>query len=150
MRIDDELPARGIEKKGKGSPARKTGTVVTTLFGRTLQQQQEDVLDDFQKELKELKREIDRVGDALDRDPTMANFKAFRELLTQLSRKVLSNAYKLELVSGPSSPRVHEIVATIDREADELYRLIMSEQKSNIKITDKILELKGLVISFFL
>ncbi len=149
MRIDDELPARGIEKKGKGVPARKAGSVVTTIFGRTLQRQ-EDVLDDYQKELKELKREIDRVGDALDRDPTMANFKAFRGLLSQLSRKVLSNAYKLELVSGPSSPRVHEIVATIDREADELYRLIMAEQKDHMKITDKIMELKGLVINFFL
>lgn len=149
MRIDDELPSRGIEKKGKGVPARKTGSVVTTLFGRTLQRQ-EDVLDDYQNELGELKREIDRVGDNLDRDPTMANFKAFRDLLSQLSRKVLSNSYKLELVSSPSSPRVHEIVATIDREADELYRLIMSEQKDHMKITGKIMELKGLVISFFL
>ena len=149
MRIDDELPPRGIEKKGKGAPARKTGSVVTTLFGRTLQRQ-EDVLDDYQNELGELKREIDRVGDNLDRDPTMANFKAFRDLLSQLSRKVLSNSYKLELVSSPSSPRVHEIVATIDREADELYRLIMSEQKDHMKITGKIMELKGLVISFFL
>lgn len=149
MRIDDELPARGIEKKGKGTAARKAGSVVTTIFGRTLQRQ-EDALDDYQKELMELKREIDRVGDALDRDPTMANFKAFRELLSQLSRKVLSNSYKLELVSSPSSPRVHEIVATIDREADELYRLIMTEQKDHMKITDKIMELKGLVINFFL
>lgn len=149
MRIDDELPARGIEKKGKGGAARKAGSVVTTIFGRTLQRQ-EDALDDYQKELMELKREIDRVGDALDRDPTMANFKAFRELLSQLSRKVLSNSYKLELVSSPSSPRVHEIVATIDREADELYRLIMTEQKDHMKITDKIMELKGLVINFFL
>lgn len=149
MRIDDELPARGIEKKGKGTATRKTGTVVTTLFGRTLQRQ-EDALDDYQKELMELKREIDRVGDALDRDPTMANFKSFRGLLSQLSRKVLSNSYKLELVSDPSSPRVHEIVATIDRNADELYRLIMTEQKDHMKITDKIMELKGLVINFFL
>lgn len=34
----------------------------------------------------------------------------------------------------------------IDREADNLYRLIMTENKDRLAITNKILELKGLVI----
>ncbi len=69
---------------------------------------------------------------------------------TQLSRKVLSTAYKLELQSSPASSRCHEIISVIDREADELYRLIIAEQKDHIKITSKIAELKGLVVNFFL
>ena len=148
MRINDDIPSRGVEKKGKGSASRKEGGAGSP-FASGLSRQVE-ARTDMQQELHDLKAEIERAGDDLEREPTMANFKSFRNLISQLSRKVLTGAYKLELQSGPASPRCHEIIAVIDREADELYRLIISEQKDRLKITHKIMELKGLVVDFLL
>lgn len=150
MRINDDVPAKGIDrKKGRETTARKAaeGGGLASLFASSLRRQELEICD-TQQELQELKREIDQAGDNLDKDPSMANFKTFRTLIAQLSRKVLTGAYKLELKSGPNSPSCHELITVIDQKADELYRLIMGEHKDRLKITHKIMELKGLVVDF--
>jgi uncharacterized protein len=150
VRINDDMPAKGIDrKKSREAASRKSaeGGGIASLFSTSLRRQELEIAD-YQQELQELKREIDQAGEELDQDPTMGRFKTFRTLITQLSRKVLTGAYKLELQSGPNSPSCHEVIKVIDRAADELYRLIMSEQKDRLKITHKIMELKGLVVDF--
>jgi len=149
MRINDELLPKVIDrKKGKGNAAgRSADGGLASLFSLNLRRQESEI--DFrQRELEELKQDIDRAGDALEQDPTMANFKTFRTLITELSRKVLTSAYKVEIQGGPNSPTIHEIITVIDKKADELYRLVMGEQKDRLAITNKIMELKGLVIDF--
>lgn len=148
MRINDDVPAKGIDrKKGRETTARKSsdGSGIASLFAGSLRRQELEI-SDYQQELQELKQEIDQAGDNLDKDPSMANFKTFRTLIAQLSRKVLTGAYKLELKNGPNS--CHELITVIDKKADELYRLIMGEQKDRLSITHKIMELKGLVVDF--
>ena len=149
MRINDELPAKGIDRKRAREAAQRKsdGGGITSLFAGALRRQEHE-LADYQQELQELKREIDKPGDHLDRDPTMAKLKAYRNLINKISRKVLTGAYKLEMQSSPNRPNCHEQITVIDRAADELYRLVMSEQKDRLKITHKIMELKGLVVDF--
>jgi uncharacterized protein len=149
VRINDDIPAKGIDrKKSREAASRKSAEGgIASLFSTSLRRRELEIAD-YQQELQELKREIDQAGEELDQDPTMARFKTFRTLITQLSRKVLTSAYKLELQNGPNSPSCHEVIQVVDRAADELYRLIMSEQKDRLKITHKIMELKGLVVDF--
>jgi uncharacterized protein YaaR (DUF327 family) len=150
MRINDELLPKVIDrKKGKGAaPGKSTqGGGLTSLFALNLGRQTTEI-DSRQRELEELKQDIDKAGNDLERDPTMANFKTFRGLITELSRKVLTGAYKVEMQGGPNSPHIHEIITVVDKKADELYRLVMGEQKDRLAITNKIMELKGLVVDF--
>ena len=144
MRIDD-VRRKGVEK-GSGRPATgKTGGLRSLFTGRL--QHEELKLVDYHLELEELKSAIDHAGDTLDREPTVANFREFRGLLGAITKKVLDMAYRLEKIGGtPLDPHYHEIVAVIDRESDQLYQLMLRQQKDHIAITTKIMEIKGLVV----
>jgi len=151
MRINDNLPSREVEKKsGKSkSTSKGKGGAGTSLFAVRLTKSEKELSDDQAAELQELKQRIEQAGDDLDRDPTMANFKAFRDLLGAFARKASAEAYRVERVrSSGITPHEHELVTVIDREADELYHLIVSEQKNRIAITAKIMRIKGLVVNF--
>ncbi|WP_298269569.1 YaaR family protein [Geobacter sp.] len=148
MRINDKLSARDIEKKAKKGSLTKAGEGSTSPFVRALSRRQAEFLS-YEQELEELKDEIDRAGSELEREPTIANFKVFRDLIGALTKKVTSHAYRLERIGGNTlNPRCFEIVTVIDREADNLYRLIMTQNKDRLAITNKIMELKGLVVDF--
>ena len=150
MRIDEKVSTRSVDKKTRKTESRQGSGVRSSPFAADLAKSGEK-LTDRAVELEELKKEIDLAGDNLERDPTMANFKSFRELLTSLARKVTADAYRVELLHGTSrAPAYHEVISVIDHHADTLYRLIMSQQKDRIKIAAKIQEIKGLVISFSL
>ncbi|WP_298435246.1 YaaR family protein [Geobacter sp.] len=148
MRINDKLSARDIEKKAKKGSLVKTGEGSASPFVRALSRRQTEFLS-YEQELEELKDEIDRAGTELEREPTIANFKVFRDLIGALTKKVTSHAYRLERIGGNTlNPRCFEIVTVIDREADNLYRLIMTQNKDRLAITNKIMDLKGLVVDF--
>ncbi|GAM09812.1 hypothetical protein OR1_02094 [Geobacter sp. OR-1] len=148
MRIDDKLPSRNVAKKSQKDGSRKGEVVSNSLFAASLTGMG-DKLTNRAVELEELKREIDMAGDSLERDPSMANYKSFRELLAMLAKKVTAEAYKVELLGGtPGAPAYHEVIRVIDSHADSLYRMIVSEQKDRIKIAAKIEQIKGLVLSF--
>ncbi len=83
----------------------------------------------------------------LENEPTLPNFKKFREVLGKLAKKVSSEAYRLEKVGGtPMNPRYYEIITVIDREADKLYQLVIKEQKDRMAITNSVIGIKGLVV----
>lgn len=148
MRINDKSGSRQIDKKGKSTPAKKSADSGTSLFARKLGLVSRDSAN-YAGQLQELKEEIDRAGDSLEKEPTIVNFKLFRDLISAFARKVSSEAYRLEIQGSPGQ-RCHEIITIIDREADALYHLIMQEQKNHIKITAQIMKIKGLVVDFHL
>lgn len=148
MRIDNKLPSRSVDKKSQKNDSRRGVAGGSSAFAANLVSVGEK-LTSRAVDLEELKREIDMAGDSLERDPSMAHYKAFRELLARLAKKVTAEAYKVELLGGsPSAPAYHEVIQVIDSHADSLYRLIISEQKDRIKIASKIEQIKGLVLSF--
>ncbi|GLI38867.1 DUF327 family protein [Geobacter hydrogenophilus] len=149
MRINDKISSRDVGKKAeKGTLVRAGGGEANSPFVRALTLRRTE-LDTYEQQLQDLKEEIDRAGTDLEREPTVANFRTFRDLIATLAKTVTSNAYRLERVGGTSlNPRCFEIITVIDREADNLLRLIMTENKDRLKITNKIMELKGLIIDF--
>ncbi|CAG0951339.1 YaaR family protein [Geobacter sp.] len=149
MRINDKISSRDVEKKaGKGTLVRSGGGEGNSPFVRALSLRRTEI-DTYEQQLLDLKDEIDRAGTELEREPTIANFRSFRDLIATLAKTVTSNAYRLERVGGTTiNPRCFEIVTVIDREADSLLRLIMTENKDRLAITNKIMELKGLIVDF--
>ena len=129
-----------------------TGTPTTfkkglsALFSRELQTQTADI-DTYEHEVTELQKEIDAAGDKLAEDPTLQNFKHFREQLSRLAKRINSEAYRLEKFGGtPQNPRYYEIITVINSEADRLYELIIRQQRDNLAITAKVIGIKGLVV----
>lgn len=144
MRIGDKTGPLGIKGRENKGEARRRGATGSSAFAGRLT---ELVGVQAVQEIGDLKQRIDEAGDLLDREPTIANFRIFRELLGDLTRAVTGMAYRLEKIGGtPADPRYLEAVTVIDRQADQLYRLVMHEQQDRMRITSKIMELKGLVI----
>ena len=149
MRINDKSGSRSIEKKGKGPATKGVGGASAPLFAGRLTQVAKSS-SEYPGELQRLKDEIDKAGSVLEQEPTIVNFKAFRELIGALAKKVSAEAYRIDLVSGGFTGRTHEVMTVIDKEADLLYHLIMREQKDHIRIISQIIKIKGLVVDFLL
>lgn len=146
MRIQDDLNSRDINRKSKKT-AERAGASKERSFAKALEETAAE-LDAFEGEASALKDQIDDAGSALDNDPSPANYERFRDLIGALTKKVSSEAYRYRKVGVThSQPDGYQIVQTINQELDQLYRLIMREQKDRIAITNKIVRLKGLVVN---
>ena len=143
MRIKETLTTRDIERKNGKKAIVATGTA--SLFAATLQQQTED--SSYEQEIDILRREIEQAGDKLQKEPTVPNFKLFRDLLSRLAKRVSAEAYRLEKIGGtPQNPRYFEIITIINAEADRLYNLIVTENKNHLAITANVINIKGMVV----
>ena len=144
MRIRDGLSTTGIGQQGKNPPALKSGA--GSPFATELTNRRTDITT-YEQEVDNLRYEIEMVGDRLAGEPTLPNFKRFRELLGQLAKRISSEAYRLEKIGGtPQNPRTFEIITIINAEADKLYNLIVSANRDSMAITAKVIGIKGLVV----
>jgi uncharacterized protein YaaR (DUF327 family) len=148
MRIDEKTGSRRIGKKGQGSETKRVVDAGSALFADRLTLVARGNAD-YAGELQLLKEEIDRAGDLLEQEATIVNFKAFRERIGTMARRVSTEAYRIEQVGGASG-RSHEVLTVIDKEADLLYHLVMREQKDHIRIVAQILKIRGLVVDILL
>jgi uncharacterized protein len=144
MRIKDASSIREIEKNtSKKSPLLK-GTI--SIFAAELSQQQTGI-NTYEQEIEKLREEINEAGDNLEKEPTLSNFKRFRDLLSKLAKQISNEAYHLEKIGGtPQNPRYFEIITVINAEADHLYNLIIKENKNHLAITAKVIGIKGMVV----
>jgi uncharacterized protein YaaR (DUF327 family) len=144
MRIKDLFSIRNVEKRSdRKSPVTKG---VASLFASTLDQQQGDD-GSYEQELDALRKDIEQAGEKLQKEPTLPNFKQFRNLLSSLAKRVSAEAYRLEKIGGtPQNPRYFEIITVINTEADRLYNLIIKENKNHLAITANVINIKGMVV----
>jgi len=144
MRIQDTSSLKELDKNTRStSPVKK---VLSSIFASELTQQ-EQVAGTYQDEVETLRKEIEAAGDKLTREPILANFKQFRDLLSSLAKRISTEAYRLEKFGGTSqNPRYYEVIAVIDREADALYKLIVAENRDSLAITAKVIGIKGMVV----
>ncbi|MDD2732829.1 MAG: YaaR family protein [Desulfuromonadaceae bacterium] len=144
MRIIDSSSVRELDKNSKStSPMKK---IMSSFFADELSHHEEDV-DSYQDDIDTLRSSIEKAGNLLTSEPTLANLKYFRDLLSTLAKKVNAEAYRLDKFGGtPQNPRYYEIITVINREADHLYNLIVTENKNTMAITAKIIGIKGLVV----
>jgi len=149
MRINEKPDSPSVAKKGKGGAAKAVSASTKPLFAGRLAEVAKSSTD-YPGELSRLKEEIDEAGALLEKEPTIVNFKAFRNLLGTVAKKVSAEAYRIELLGGGFTGRTHEVITVIDKEADLLYHLIMREQKDHIRIVAQIVKIKGLVVDFLL
>ncbi len=145
MKITDKNNLRDIRKENQPS-ALKNSKGLFSLFSTEISSRQIK-LDQYDKDISELRTALEDTGNLLEQEPTIQNFKRFRELLSKIAKQVSTEAYKLEKIGGtPMNPRYYEIITVIDREADKLYELIVKEQKDRMAITASVIGIKGLIV----
>lgn len=146
MKITDKNGVRDLRKSAQQSPSKKDGAGLFSLFSSELQTKQQEI-DHYNQDITELRTSLESAGKTLEQEPTIQNFKRFRELLSRLAKQVSNEAYRLEKVGGtPMNPRYYEIITVIDKEADKLYELVVKEQKDRMAITASVIGIKGLVV----
>ena len=144
MRIKEAGFFRDIVKGSSKSIASKSDS--TLSFADALQSKSSEQ-DSYTQEVDQLRQEIDTAGDALMKEPTLANFKKYKDLLGQLAKRISNEAYHLEKIGGTAmNPRYFEVIKVINSEADELYKLIVSQQRDNMKVIEKVIGIKGMVV----
>ena len=146
MKITDKNNIRDLRKGLQTTPSKSGRAGLFSLFSSELQSKQHEV-DHYKQSIDELKTSLESAGQTLEQEPTINNFKKFRELLSKLAKQVSNEAYRLEKVGGtPMNPRYYEIITIIDKEADKLYELVVKEQKDRMAITASVIGIKGLVV----
>lgn len=146
MKITDKSNVRDA-RKGNQFPASKNSSGgLFSLFSSEINSSYIK-FNQHDKDISELRTALDAVGNSLEQEPTINNFKRFRELLSKIAKQVSTEAYRLEKIGGtPMNPRYYEIITVIDKEADKLYELIVKEQKDRMAITASVIGIKGLVV----
>ena len=146
MKITDKNNIRDLRKSNQPTTAKRSGAGLFSLFSSELKTKQQDV-EQYDQDIAALKTSLEAAGQAVEQEPTIQNFKRFRELLSKIAKQVSSEAYRLEKIGGtPMNPRYYEIISVIDKEADKLYELIVKEQKDRMAITASVIGIKGLVV----
>jgi uncharacterized protein YaaR (DUF327 family) len=115
-------------------------------FSRELAKKEETIRDLDRWELEEIKEELQDMGASFEKEPSLANFRVFRELIGRFAKKAVSLAYRIERLKGDRPGCIHEIIAIIDRNADELYRLVMDEQRDRLCLARRIANINGMIV----
>jgi uncharacterized protein YaaR (DUF327 family) len=91
-------------------------------------------------------------GDTLKNNPTMEDFKDYRNKLSQFMTFVVKHSYTVETTQRRKTrrnmnPAPHVMIETINAKLDELAAGILFNQTEQIKILAKIDEINGLVVN---
>ncbi len=147
MRIDDRMRTRphSTSEKTRGPGASRPSDTTAAAFARALEQQMDiQSRESMLERLDELRQELDNAGKRLDKSPTLTNYHLFMQNLKSITELVQSSAYRVVTVNAAA---LHEVVLTVDEQADELYQMVMAEQKDRVRITHQIMRIQGLVIN---
>ncbi|ACD95096.1 YaaR family protein [Trichlorobacter lovleyi] len=146
MKISDKTSVKDLRKGHQPLASTPPKPGLFSLFSSELQAKQLEV-NQHEQTISDLRAALDTAGEALEKEPTIQNFRRFRELLSKLAKQVSNEAYRLEKIGGtPMNPRYYEIITVIDKEADKLYELVVKEQKDRMSITASVIGIKGLVV----
>jgi len=146
MKITDKSTVRDARKGHQSAASKNSSSGLFSLFASEMNTR-EMTIKNYANDISELRSALESAGSTLEHEPTITNFKQFRNILSKLAKQVSAEAYRLEKVGGtPMNPRYYEIITVIDKEADKLYELIVKEHKDRMAITASVIGIKGLVV----
>jgi uncharacterized protein YaaR (DUF327 family) len=99
-----------------------------------------------QQELERLMKNLEYAGAMLEEAPSVATYMAFRELIGKFAKAATTTAYRVEKITSTCGPWNYEVVATINKEADLLYHMVMQRQLNRVAIASRLASIKGMII----
>ena len=119
---------------------------------RTTKSDKKNTASDMEKrKLAKWIGELDRAGEALENAASLKNFFKYKMVLQNIMNYI-AGTYELEFdqymeEGGRGKEYVH--VKKISDEMDSLFQLIKDRSKEPLKIVEKVISIKGLVIDLF-
>ncbi len=107
---------------------------------------------DDQKGLTELLDKLDECGQRLAKSFSIYDLKAYQDTLRGFLRETSGKAYEIKEQMGLSShgkTKIFQRVELINRELEELSKLVLAKQKEPLKILKKLDYIRGLVIDLY-
>lgn len=137
--VSQEKPSHAI----KQSSAHKQAT-----FQEELQQSQKKQLS---QKLKALLIEIDEQGKKLIKLPTSDILSQYRELIKQFLKEVVQHLYLAEedkqFTKGKH--KVLVIIKSVNKALEDLVKMVMNKETGNLKLLEKVGEIKGMLIDLY-
>lgn len=103
--------------------------------------------------LDELRGQIEQAGARLSKKADVTELYKYRELVKKFMNEAVSNGYafdKFDTMDARGRHRMFAVIKKIDVKLDELTKEVLSEQKDNITILDKIDDIRGLLVDLML
>lgn len=100
-----------------------------------------------------LSSKIEEQGETLGKKADMTELEKYRDLIREFLNQVVSNGYsfsKENTFESRGRHRVFAIVKKIDEKLEALAEEVLSDQADNLKILDKIDDIRGLILDIML
>lgn len=152
MRVDKKSDntslIEAVNEKKKNNLNVKMNKIQNETFIDALEHHNEDL----HKELDVLLKKLDEIGVKLVNKFSVYDLKEYKEVLRRFMSEVNSKSYKLFEETGwtrHGRPKVYQRLEELDKEMQELSRLVISKQKDPIKILKKLDIIRGLIVDLY-
>jgi len=107
---------------------------------------------ELQQRLTLLMEQITMEGDKLAKRKDLKDMKHYRGLVKEFLNEVVTHSHSFtreNFLDRRGRHRVYGIIRLIDENLDELARELMKDEKDNLKILEKLGEIRGLLLDIF-
>lgn len=105
----------------------------------------------IREKLSDLINKIDLEGERLGKDRSVPQLKRYRDLVQAFLREAVNKTYTLREESSWSGGR-HKMltqVETVNKKLEELTNMVLTEQKAQIDILDKVGQIRGILVDLY-
>jgi uncharacterized protein len=146
-----DLPeSKKIHGKAKGTGAKKVaGQAAEVDFSQTLFSAAETSI---VGSLDEILRDLDQQGERLVRTQNFNELEKYKDLVKAFIIKVTKDLYHLRSSdggAGQTNQKVYVILQKVDLELDALTKQVLSKQKTQLKILERLDQIKGLLLDLY-
>lgn len=114
-------------------------------------------LQEFQKKqlsfkLKNLLAKIDEEADRLIKERTVTILSQYKRLIKDFLEEVLKNLYLLKEernFDSKGKQKVFILIKTANKSLEDLVKLVLNKQTTNLKLLEKLGEIKGILIDLY-
>lgn len=102
--------------------------------------------------LEELLQKLDEIGRRLGNSFSIYDLKDYKDTLRNFLKETHGKAYGLkEEISWTRQgrPKTYQLVMLIDQELEELSRMVISKQKDQLKILEKLDTIRGFLVDLY-
>ncbi|OCL25793.1 hypothetical protein U472_15855 [Orenia metallireducens] len=145
MKIDNKL-------KSNVNTARASGSKMTRIDGRKT-----DFLEELTKmhgvqikgKLDELLEMIDQQGDRLNKHRTFRELIRYKKMVKQFVKEAIGQMYNVQEDYSPMQGKIHTIVKSVDESLEDLTKMILDKQASQLDILGKLDEVRGMLVDLY-
>jgi len=145
--VKDEIKSL---KKGKVKKDAKVSSKTEPKFFEQLLEVTE--LREINLELDELIEKIDEVGEKFAKNPIPENLNEYKSLIKSFLEKVTNKIYKIKERMCSRffiKQKIYITVEKVNKELEELTKMVLENQAENINLMAKIEEIRGLLIDLY-